>query len=123
MRQRLVDRLSGSHHLGFVHSAEWNWRSSRTATHKCEPDREPVRDAHYAYRWLARTLRTNLNRKLGAGPRFETGHCFFRDGERYSQPLRIGGLRSGPHVSGAMGHLSETSIFDVKGDVEALVRR
>ena len=52
---------------------------------------------------------------------FEAGRCFFRDGEHYDQPLRIGGLAFGTalpeHWDGGM---REVDFFDVKGDVEAL---
>ncbi|HWZ71604.1 MAG TPA: phenylalanine--tRNA ligase subunit beta [Casimicrobiaceae bacterium] len=71
---------------------------------------------------LIETLRTNLNRKQERVRVFETGRCFFRDGERYSQPLRIGGLAYGPALPEQWGTLKRNvDFFDVKGDVEALV--
>jgi phenylalanyl-tRNA synthetase beta chain len=70
---------------------------------------------------LLETLRTNVHRKLDRVRVFEAGRCFQRDGERYDQPLRIGGLAFGAalpeHWSGGM---RDVDFFDVKGDVEAL---
>jgi phenylalanyl-tRNA synthetase beta chain len=70
---------------------------------------------------LLEVLRTNVNRKLERVRVFEAGRCFVRDGERYDQSLRIGGLAFGSalaeHWDGAM---REVDFFDVKGDVEAL---
>jgi hypothetical protein len=45
---------------------------------------------------LLETLRTNVHRKLERVRVFEAGRCFYRDGERYGQPRRIGGLAFGP---------------------------
>ena len=71
---------------------------------------------------LLETLRTNLNRKLERVRIFETGRCFFRDGERYAQPLRIGGLAFGAALPEQWGASKRNvDFFDVKGDVEALV--
>ena len=71
---------------------------------------------------LIETLRTNLNRKLERVRIFEAGRCFCRDGERYSQPLRIGGLAFGPALPEQWGAPKrDVDFFDVKGDVEALV--
>ena len=70
---------------------------------------------------LLETLRTNVNRKLERVRVFEIGRCFVRDGERYDQPLRIGGLAYGPALSEHWdGGMRSVDFFDVKGDVEAL---
>jgi len=46
---------------------------------------------------------------------------FSRDGERYSQPLRIGGLAFGPALPEQWGAPKRNvDFFDVKGDLEAL---
>jgi phenylalanyl-tRNA synthetase beta chain len=71
---------------------------------------------------LLETLRTNLNRKLERVRIFETGRCFYRDGERYAQPLRIGGLAFGPALPEEWGAPKRNvDFFDAKGDIEALV--
>ena len=71
---------------------------------------------------LLETLRTNLNRKHERVRIFETGRCFFRDGERYVQPLRIAGLAFGPAVAEQWGARNGDLVdfFDLKGDVAAL---
>ena len=70
---------------------------------------------------LIETLRTNLNRKQDRVRVFETGRCFSRDGERYAQPLRIGGLAFGPALPEQWGAPKRNvDFFDVKGDLEAL---
>ncbi|MGH8313705.1 MAG: phenylalanine--tRNA ligase subunit beta [Steroidobacterales bacterium] len=70
---------------------------------------------------LLDVLRSNVARKQERVRVFETGRCFVRAGERYEQPLRIGGLAYGPalpvHWDGAR---RDVDFFDVKGDVEAL---
>jgi phenylalanyl-tRNA synthetase beta chain len=70
---------------------------------------------------LLDTLRTNVNRKADRVRIFEAGRCFFRDGERYVQPLRIAGLAFGPAepVQWDAGK-RPVDFFDVKADVEAL---
>jgi phenylalanyl-tRNA synthetase beta chain len=71
---------------------------------------------------LLETLRTNLNRKLERARIFEVGRCFYRDGERYAQPLRIAGLAFGPALPEQWGvPKRNVDFFDIKGDVEALV--
>ena len=99
MRQRLVDRdYQEVITFGFVSSA---------TELALQPDGNPIKVLNpIASQFdvmrttllggLLETLRTNLNRKLERVRVFETGRCFFRDGERYSQPLRIGGLAFGP---------------------------
>jgi phenylalanyl-tRNA synthetase beta chain len=70
---------------------------------------------------LLDTLRTNVNRKAERVRIFEAGRCFFRDGERYVQPLRIAGLAFGPAepIQWDAGK-RPVDFFDVKADVEAL---
>ncbi|MFI4953448.1 MAG: phenylalanine--tRNA ligase subunit beta [Burkholderiales bacterium] len=66
-------------------------------------------------------LRTNVNRRQERVRVFETGRCFVRDGERYDQPLRVGGLAFGPALPGHWdGGQHDVDFFDVKGDIEAL---
>jgi phenylalanyl-tRNA synthetase beta chain len=125
MRQRLVDRdYQEVITFGFVSSA------SELAL---QPDGHPIKVLNpIASQFdvmrttlldgLIETLRTNLNRKQERVRVFETGRCFFRDGERYSQPLRIGGLAFGPALPEQWGTPKRNvDFFDVKGDVEALV--
>jgi phenylalanyl-tRNA synthetase beta chain len=70
---------------------------------------------------LIDTLRTNANRKQERVRIFEVGRCFFRDGESYGQPLRIGGLAAGPALPEQWGAPKRAvDFYDVKGDVEAL---
>src|SRR6202162_184357 len=125
MRQRLVDRdYQEVITFGFVSSA------SELAL---QPDGHPIKVLNpIASQFdvmrttlldgLIGTLRTNLNRKQERVRVFETGRCFYRDGERYSQPLRIGGLAFGPALPEQWGTPKRNvDFFDVKGDVEALV--
>jgi phenylalanyl-tRNA synthetase beta chain len=125
MRQRLVDRdYQEVITFGFVSSA------SELAL---QPDGHPIKVLNpIASQFdvmrttlldgLIETLRTNLNRKQERVRVFETGRCFFRDGERYSQPLRIGGLAFGSALPEQWGTPKRNvDFFDVKGDVEALV--
>src|SRR2546421_1664725 len=124
MRQRLVDRdYQEVITFGFVSSA------TELALH---PDGNaikvlnPIASQFDVMRTtllggLMETLRTNLNRKQDRVRVFETGRCFFRDGERYSQPLRIGGLAFGPALPEQWGAPKRNvDFFDVKGDLEAL---
>jgi phenylalanyl-tRNA synthetase beta chain len=70
---------------------------------------------------LVETLRTNLNRKHERVRIFETGRCFFRDGERYLQPMRIAGLAFGGALQEQWGAPARAvDFFDVKADVSAL---
>jgi phenylalanyl-tRNA synthetase beta chain len=70
---------------------------------------------------LLDTLRTNVNRKADRVRIFEAGRCFFRDGERYVQPLRIAGLAFGPAEPAQWdAGKRQVDYFDVKADVEAL---
>jgi phenylalanyl-tRNA synthetase beta chain len=70
---------------------------------------------------LLDALRTNVNRKAERVRIFETGRCFVRDGERFLQPLRIGGLAFGPADPPQWDSGKRAAdFFDVKGDVEAL---
>ncbi len=125
LRQRLVDRdYQEVLTFGFVHSA------SELAI---RPDGNPIKVLNpIASQFdvmrttllggLVETLRTNLNRKLERARIFEAGRCFLRDGERYAQPLRIGGLAFGPALPEQWGAPKRNvDFFDVKSDVEALV--
>ena len=70
---------------------------------------------------LLDALRSNINRRQERIRVFETGRCFVRDGERYDQPLRIGGLAYGSAMPEHWaGHARDVDFFDVKGDLEAL---
>ena len=70
---------------------------------------------------LIDTLRTNANRKHERVRIFELGRCFFRDGESYGQPLRLGALAWGPALPEQWGVKKRVvDVFDIKGDLEAL---
>jgi phenylalanyl-tRNA synthetase beta chain len=70
---------------------------------------------------LIDTLRTNANRKQERVRIFEAGRCFFRDGESYAQPMRIGALASGPAHAEQWGTAKRpVDFYDLKGDIEAL---
>ena len=70
---------------------------------------------------LLDTLRTNLNRKAERVRIFEAGRCFLREGQRFAQPLRIGGVAYGPADPPQWdGGKRATDFFDLKSDVEAL---
>jgi phenylalanyl-tRNA synthetase beta chain len=125
LRQRLVDRdYQEIITFGFVSSA---------TEAALRPDGDPIRvlnpiASQYnvmrstLFGGLLETLRTNLNRKQERVRLFETGRCFFRDDEHYSQPLRIGGLAFGSALPEQWGVARrDVDFFDVKGDVEALV--
>jgi phenylalanyl-tRNA synthetase beta chain len=71
---------------------------------------------------LLDTLRANLNRKHERVRIFECGRCFFRDGERYVQPLRIGGLAFGGALAEQWGARNRAvDFFDLKSDVASMV--
>jgi phenylalanyl-tRNA synthetase beta chain len=71
---------------------------------------------------LIDVLCTNLARKQDRVRVFEAGRCFTRAGEGYNQPLRLGGLAYGDALSEQWGAAKRAvDIFDVKGDLEALV--
>ena len=125
LRQRLIDRdYQEVLTFGFVNSA------SELAI---RPDGNPIKVLNpIASQFdvmrttllggLLETLRTNLNRKLERVRIFEAGRCFVRDGERYAQPLRIGGVAFGSALPEQWGvPKRDVDFFDVKGDVEALV--
>jgi len=124
MRQRLVDRdYQEIITFGFVSSA---------TELALRPDGDPIKVLNpiasqfdvmrsTLFGGLLETLRTNLNRKQERVRLFETGRCFFRADEHYSQPLRIGGLAFGPALPEQWGVAKRNvDFFDVKGDVEAL---
>ena len=70
---------------------------------------------------LIDTLRTNVNRRQERVRIFEVGRCFFRDGEDYGQPLRIGALAAGLALPEQWGvPRRPADFFDLKGDIEAL---
>jgi phenylalanyl-tRNA synthetase beta chain len=124
MRQRLVDRdYQEVITFGFVSSAaELALRPDGNAIKVLNPiasQFDVMRTTLLG--GLIETLRTNLNRKQDRVRVFETGRCFFRDGERYAQPLRIGGLAFGAALPEQWGAPKRNvDFFDVKGDLEAL---
>ncbi len=124
MRQRLVDRdYQEVITFGFVSSAaELALRPDGNAIKVLNPiasQFDVMRTTLLG--GLLETLRTNLNRKQDRVRVFETGRCFFRDGERFLQPLRIGGLAFGPALPEQWGAPKRNvDFFDVKGDLEAL---
>ena len=70
---------------------------------------------------LIDTLRTNANRKQERVRIFEVGRAFFRDGEHYGQPVRIGALATGPALPEQWGSAKRAvDFYDLKGDIEAL---
>jgi phenylalanyl-tRNA synthetase beta chain len=70
---------------------------------------------------LIDTLRTNVNRKQERVRIFEAGRCFFRDGESYGQPMRVGALAAGPALPEQWGVPKRAvDFYDLKGDIEAL---
>ncbi len=71
---------------------------------------------------LIETLRANLNRKEPRIRIFELGRVFRHDGAGYAQPLRFGGLALGDAAPEQWGKPARgVDVFDVKGDLEALV--
>ena len=81
---------------------------------------------------LISVLRYNLNRRADRIRVFEAGRVFLHDPsikageltiEGFAQPKMIGGLAYGPTLDEQWGAPSRTvDFFDVKGDVEALLR-
>jgi phenylalanyl-tRNA synthetase beta chain len=70
---------------------------------------------------LIDALRTNLNRRQERVRIFELGRCFFRDGESYGQPMRVGTLALGPALPEQWGEAKRSvDFYDVKGDIEAV---
>ena len=71
---------------------------------------------------LIDVLRTNLARQQDRVCIFETGRCFWRAGQRYDQPLRLGGLAYGAAQAEQWGEAQRpVDLFDIKSDLEALV--
>jgi phenylalanyl-tRNA synthetase beta chain len=71
---------------------------------------------------LIDVLAGNLARKQDRVRIYEVGRCFARAGAGYEQPMRVGGLAYGdalPEQWGAQRRVVD--LFDVKGDLEALV--
>jgi phenylalanyl-tRNA synthetase beta chain len=71
---------------------------------------------------LLDVLRTNLARKHERIRVFEAGRCFWRAGQGYDQPVRLGGLAYGDALPEQWGCAARSvDLFDVKGDLEGLV--
>ncbi len=71
---------------------------------------------------LLDVLRTNLARKHERVRVFEAGRCFWRAGQGYDQPVRLGGLAYGDALPEQWGCAARSvDLFDVKGDLEGLV--
>jgi phenylalanyl-tRNA synthetase beta chain len=71
---------------------------------------------------LMATLQSNLNRKEARIRLFEMGRTFHRAAAGYAQPMRLGGLAYGDAAPEQWGLPSRNvDLFDVKGDLEALV--
>jgi phenylalanyl-tRNA synthetase beta chain len=123
LRQRLVDRdYQEVITFSFVSSQTERLLDARTAPIKVL---NPIASNLDVMRTtllggLLETLRTNVHRKLERVRVFEAGRCFYRDGERYGQPRRIGGLAFGPALPEHWGGMRDVDFFDVKGDIEAL---
>ena len=124
LKRRLVDRdYQEVITFSFVNS-EWE-RRLQIASHPIKllnpiaSDLDVMRSSLLG--GLIETLRTNVNRKAERVRIFEAGRCFVREGERYAQPLRIGGLAFGPVESPQWdGGKRQVDFYDVKGDIEAL---
>jgi phenylalanyl-tRNA synthetase beta chain len=70
---------------------------------------------------LVEVLRTNLARRQDRVRVFETGRVFFRRGNGYDQPVRVGGLAYGSAAPEQWGNPRRpVDFFDVKGDLAAL---
>src|SRR5205823_590985 len=71
---------------------------------------------------LIDVLHTNLSRRQDRVRVFEVGRCFLRAGQGYDQPLRVAGLAYGESLPEQWGVPKRAvDVFDVKGDLEALV--
>jgi phenylalanyl-tRNA synthetase beta chain len=124
LRQRLVDReYQEVITFSFVSSA-WE-RALQVTAHPIKvlnpiaSDLDVMRSTLLG--GLIDTLRTNANRKAERVRIFEAGRCFFRDGERYAQPPRIGGLAfGGAEPVQWDGGKRGVDFFDVKADIAAL---
>jgi phenylalanyl-tRNA synthetase beta chain len=124
LRQRMVDRdYQEVITFSFVSSA---WEHALRSDPPPIKVLNPIADHQDVMRTsllggLLDTLRTNVNRKAERVRIFETGRCFLREGERFAQPLRIGGLAFGPADPPQWDSGKRAAdFFDVKGDVEAL---
>jgi phenylalanyl-tRNA synthetase beta chain len=124
LRQRMVDRdYQEVITFSFVSSA---WEHALRSDPPPIKVLNPIADHQDVMRTsllggLLDTLRTNVNRKAERVRIFETGRCFLREGERFAQPLRIGGLAFGPADPPQWDSGRRAAdFFDVKGDVEAL---
>ena len=124
LRQRLVDRdYQEVITFSFVNSA-WERALQNTAQpikvlNPIASDLDVMRSTLLG--GLVETLRTNVNRKAERVRVFEAGRCFLRDGERYVQPPRIGGLAFGSADPVQWdGGKRRVDFFDVKADIAAL---
>jgi phenylalanyl-tRNA synthetase beta chain len=71
---------------------------------------------------LIDVLAGNLARKQDRARLFEVGRCFARVGTNYDQSMRVGGLAYGDAFPAQWGATKRAvDLFDVKGDLEALV--
>lgn len=71
---------------------------------------------------LLDTLRANANHKQERVRIFEVGRCFLRRDGGYDQPIRVGALAFGAVLPEQWGEEKRmVDIFDVKGDIEAMV--
>jgi phenylalanyl-tRNA synthetase beta chain len=71
---------------------------------------------------LIDVLAGNLARKQDRARLFEVGRCFARTDSGYDQPMRVGGLAYGDAFPEQWGATKRAvDLFDVKGDLEALV--
>ncbi len=124
LRQRMVDRdYQEIITFSFVSSA---WESALRSDPPAIKVLNPIASHLDVMRTslfggLLDTLRTNVNRKAERVRIFEAGRCFQREGERFVQPLRIGGLAFGPVDPPQWdGGKQASDFFDVKGDLQAL---
>jgi phenylalanyl-tRNA synthetase beta chain len=124
LRQRLVDRdYQEVITFSFVNSA-WE-RALQVTAHPIKvlnpiaSDLDVMRSTLLG--GLIETLRTNVNRKAERVRIFEAGRCFLREGERFAQPPRIGGIAFGTAEPVQWdGGKRRVDFFDVKADIAAL---
>lgn len=70
---------------------------------------------------LLDVLHTNLNRRQEQVRIVETGRCFLREGDGFTQPQRLGGLAFGPVRAEQWGESTRNvDFYDVKADLAAL---
>ena len=124
LRQRMVDRdYQEVITFSFVSS---DWERGLGVEPNPIKVLNPIASDHDAMRstllgGLIDTLRTNANRRQERVRIFEVGRCFFRDGESYGQPVRLGALAWGPALPEQWGVKKRlVDLFDIKGDLEAM---